>query len=280
MKTLLALLLLTPNLSWGSELKDLLKGTNTNLLTFGIFKINYQFDYNYKEILKNTKTYMSIYSTKHFKKNFDLDNNMPAESLEVSSAVEDSFRVWEFPNKFELKALVDNKKDRLLVIYKVKYLLNSSDFDNEIKKNRISKSNFFEDFDSDAFLKSFDSKTICRILRINIQSALGFFPPSEIYDYENDNNDFKINTNYSYTDTRYYESFINRYFTNEGEVLGESAFKDYKPMQVDINVLAENLFYNEKTLCHGNAGDFNPSIVEYDIYSNEIQTDYIDLYDR
>ena len=264
-------MLLIPSLSCGSELKDLLKGTNTNLLTFGIFKINNQFDSNYNEILDRTKTYMSNYARKHFKKNFDLDNDM-GESLDVSSAVEDSFKVWNSDNMFGLSASMDYEKDRLLITYKLKYLLSSFDFDNKIKEKKISKSNFFDNFDSDAFLKSFDSKTICRILRINIQSALGFFPPSEFSKYDNDNYEFKSNTDYSHTDTWHYASFINRYFTNEGEILRDSVFKDYKPMQVDINVLAQNVFYKENILCHGNASDFNPSIVEYDIFTDVFNT--------
>ena len=268
MKKLFVILLLIPSLSWGLDLRDILEETNTSLLTFGVFKINYELNSNYDEILKDTKSTMQNYSLTHFKKNVDLDNKMPGESLDVSSIVRDIFRVWDFNNKLKLNANIDNEKDRLLITYKVQYIISPFEFDKEIKENKLkrSKSSFFDDFDSLTFLNSFDSKTICRILRVNIQSALGFYPPSEIYNSEK--NDFKIITNHS-ADNWKYKSFINEYFSNEGRIWKDSIFKDHKPLKVDINVLAENIFKEEKILCHGDVADFNPSIVEYDIYTDE-----------
>ena len=268
MKTLLALLLLIPSLSWCLDMRNLLENTKVNMLTFGVSKINYQLDSNYDEILNRTKTTISTYSLRHFKKEVDLDNNMPAESLDVSSAVENTFQVLDFNNNFKLKAFIDNEKDRLLIIYEVKYGISSFAFDEHIKKKKITQSKFFEDFDSEAFLNSFDSRTMCRILRIGIQSEIGFYAPSGVWD--NDNNDYKMNTG-SYTD-RSYVWFLNKYFTNEGYDFKDSVLKDYKSLQVDINVLAENIYKKENILCHGNAGDFNPSIVVYDTYTDTWDT--------
>lgn len=270
MKTLFALLLIIPSLSWGLDLRNLLEDTEVDLLTFGVFKINYQLNSNYDEIYNRTKSTISTYALQHFKKEVDLDNNMPAETLDVSSAVKDTFKVWDFNNNLKLDAFIDNEKNRLLIIYKVKYAISPFAFDDYIKKKTISKSKFFEEFDSEAFLNSFDSRTICRILRTGIQSELGFYTPSGMWD--NDNNDYKMNTDYSYTDHWNYASFFNEYFTNEGKVWKDNVFKDYTPLQVDINVLAENVFKQENILCHGNAGDFNPSIVEYDIYTDTWDT--------
>ncbi len=267
MKKLLVLLLLIPSLSWTSDLKDFIEGTNTNLLTFGIFKINYQLDSNIDEIIKRSKSKMNIYSINHFKMNFDLDNKMPGEALDVQSAVEKSFRVWDFD---ELYASIHNEKDRLLIVFSVDYTLSSFDFDDAIKKKKISQSNFFEDFNSVGFLESFDSKTICRILRSSVQSQLGFFPPSGFYD--TDSNDFKMTTDIPYTETMQYRTFINEYFTNEGTVWKDIVYEEYKPMQIDINVLAKNTFQQKYILCHGNAGDFNPSIVEYEDYNYDWNT--------
>jgi len=267
MKNLLALLLLIPSLSWTSDLKDFIEGTNTNLLTFGIFKINYQLDSNIDEIIKRSKSKMNIYSINHFKMNFDLDNKMPGEALDVQSAVEKSFRVWDFD---ELYASIHNEKDRLLIVFSVDYTLSSFDFDDAIKKKKISQSNFFEDFNSVGFLESFDSKTICRILRSSVQSQLGFFPPSGFYD--TDSNDFKMTTDIPYTETMQYRTFINEYFTNEGTVWKDIVYEEYKPMQIDINVLAKNTLQQKYILCHGNAGDFNPSIVVYDTYTDTWDT--------